>query len=1277
MTLIDKLKQHLIKEASSRIETTPLHSIPMTDDEVKVQLLHEATDRINRLTKKGMAFGTGYSRLNNAIWNLKWTYPNIGPKAAKIKADIEANFKPYQKIEADSSMKKGRHAIKAGLYSLSGYEPEGDSEGSSIGVPLATLVMRFRYTRHIKPDKNAQALDVANNAIEQVKTATGFDVDAFISDLESKNIPLNPYFHPSVLNESKGGAILQSDLKPFLGREHSRYQSERNPSLLGIDSRSFYQKHETASMTKQDKSRTKFKNEEIAQINHDPYLLRAIANKVRQGYGINGKLLAKKLNDRIDIDKKAVGTMSPEESETSIQNYKAQFDRITKAFTSGLSPDKVDQSKSKDRIAKLMGELNNQTSKNSKMKLLSSLCAPKDAYHWGVFMGGDGKLNYRIGLGEKLVKGQDGALNTEDLKLLLTCLDKKMFDTFKDMYVYNDTHRNAFNVNCKAWSDIQYSMDQVEPDEFCVPDFSLYYLSNGLDTDPKDEYERPMQVVPMLRKLPDKGENRGDIIYDRDVINMGRNHLVKNWNSVIDQYDESGEKTQITNGCLADLVRSWGDKATSAISHLASLSAKSDAPLTGREEDPSEADLAVQTVMKNRTNAETVYESLTQPYDNYDQFNEDILSYSLGTILQTYYDNEPVLDPVLDNSGGYNSLLALFADVSDLQIGTDDTTLNKFAELIVSACAQLPSSDQCKELADKYPKRIDASDLISKMYNIVKNSLPSNDFLRTIQGYKNGDVSWDNVKKYIQSRLTTKGTDDFTKMQKDDFDLYKKHGYALSKMMDLVSCLMYVSCGEKLRKGEKGKRGLNRIHPTDQFNKMFGRHYSTSSGKGNGGQIIIGLEYAFNAGEVVANPTDPRLSAQEKADAIYMQKRVNEERRKRHDVYGIRPKKTTYRKTFHGERLETRTIVINGEEVEIGQHALFGKGDPPDWLQWSTAALQSARDIYGETLPEGAQPIKTGTRVRTMKIVERLQYFIGQAGSEEGMVKKLESYSNWTAAKSDFEKRYPTLLNELNMIMMPLNARLDLLEVSAKLAIDRVRKGLERNPPPALDAVSDEHPKHTVFEVVLQQADGDIVVLSSQGIADQVDELKNSINKIKMDDKEETNDTISAPEMDEVPQEDDEETQQVVPGGGVQTVDEPAADHLDTVAVPDVPQPVEVSTPPIAETKVPPRQLKPVTPVPPPVVNQTPATSVPPPADKIPEVGIKNKRKLKPLPINDNSKSYISKNKPKRTLLKDPSKKRSSTVEVFEKIANELDSRGMTELSNKIDIILGKLSDVN
>ena len=1216
MSIEKNLKNYLVKEASCRVENFPLKKIQIQDAILKKSFLEEA---IEHLVKSGMAFGLNLGSLHTDTWNLQWEYPDITGKSLIIKKQIEDNFKPYTKSEMSGGHtgEKSRKTVplQSGLYKpLQGYEVANvDSSSEALSQePLATLVMRFKYKRTIKPrycqskpgEEEKNPGTIADNAIDEVnKVLNGvLDINEFIQVLESENIPLNSYYHPSQFRDYMGGGTDKKGINDFIQAQQSKYKQQGD--IFGINPRQFYSDHVSnqnkneVELTKQNVSGRTFSNKKIEDIKYDSYLLRAIANKVRQGKALDFGTLNKLIEEKKNIYTK---TLQPTEKQTLgyDDHYSEMNKKITNAYSKGMtvnflinpSPEQAivinnNKANIEEGLEKLYGDIS-EKDKIEIIKNLSKLIAPDSYYHWGVQLDDDEQiLGYRIGL-ETRSSGKHikSTLTTEELKFLLLSLTTDAWEYHKQKFNFEESNKDWFDAMYSIWTIPDAKKYHVKNDEFHIPNFSLQFTANGLDSNPGRK-GKTMLVLPTIRKLPDTVHGKiGDCVYDRDTGNMGRNHIVKNW------YKSKDNGTHIEK-CLGPIFLYWGPKCDAALQILSKLNP--DTLFSGNSysvnrNNASTADVAWKVVIPNRTNAETAYEEIisNKSYDNYAILDKEILSNPLSTALGIYYEYAKILE-------------------------------------------------------DKRKK-------------VNKNDL----FIKAVLAYQQ-DGNWNNfsntVIQYLNQYDKTKKTDQWTKIDEEGFKLYKQYGYQIAKIMDFISCLMHASCGEKISKQNLKVKNNQNI---EKYDEIFGRHYSTSSGKGSGGQIMIGIKYAFSAGELVADPDDTNLSKEQTLEALVVEKMINRERKRRHDAFAI--KGPTYRRSSNHEGMQSKTAVIGGKEVEIAEHKHLPFG----------ASEKEIQD-YKFMRSQIKNNKRTGTTVKTIKVIEQLEYFIGEAGSSEGMLQSIyptrgEHCTNWTEAHSQFINRFPTLENQLGVIISPINIRLDKLELSAKRAIDAVRKRLEAE-------FSDKLNK-TMFEIILEQANGNVSVMSTDEIDDTATRLEKELEAARNEDPYQR-ETMKMP--DELLQPKEQEGSDKIP---IPTeVTQPDVDKPESIQPVNIPSAI---SPPATLPQVP--QIPQVAPWNSPDVEVADSLF----EDQQSKPGVledydpnqqntmfPSKRQTvkpkKPMESPLNSMEFITKKKPKRSLFRDKGIN-ASLEDTLIKIADEFDNRGLPLLADKIDYLVKKL----
>lgn len=1146
-----RLKKHLTKEASRRVEKMQKKS---SFNPLRKYFLKEAEQRIEAsLSKEGMAWGTANRSLHEATINLAWDrYPDVHKRAKAIQEKIESNFGQYLKTR-EIGGKRRTVPIKAGLFEVDNVDEfDPDNELKTSREPQSTLIMRFLYRRTILPLEGSEEYETARGATERVNALlfkAGFDINEFIADLERLNIPLYPYYHASYLNEKKGGGIKQKQLNSFLAEERNRYS--RYPLLFGgIDPSQFYQEHRQKKplMTRQEITNRKFTNDQIGDIRYASYLLRAIANKVRQGYGLDFGSLYRDIEEQKDKD---IRQMKAQGKETVAleDHYNRMWTNIVNEFASGMQVQSTGINLSSLEKTELPG-------------------IPNNDYHWGPQIYNN-ELSYRVGM-SVIGNGRNkkSKLSLEELKFALRNCRVPMLNYMISRKKNRSDPEFVRTMTNRYKRNIEPFLDEatVDPDEFLIPDHSTTYSSNGLDSYPIGFGDKigTMPVLPAMKKLPESAmDPNGSIVYDRDNSNIGRNHLVKNWNVV----DNQGN---VSEG-LGYIFRKYGPLADRALRLLS----RYDQPPFANESTPE--NLAWNAVLKNRTNAEVVYDSIVRYGKNWNTFDQD-LSQSLSSELETFWEYAPLLNEEDPND---MELLKFMYDLTSRGIPVSSNAQAMIANQIMTLGNNLDDKHPCKKIIRKYPDQINAVRLINNVFEICKNNiLPDNPLRGAITQYRK-DGNWQKLAQYMhnQGLIEQKATDQYTKIPQNEFGYYKKFGYQISKMMDFVSSLMYSCCREDLER--QGKRD-----PIPTPERIYGRHYSSSSGKGQGGQIMIGVRYAFEAGL----PVDVETEQGQK-----IMKMLKDEWKRRHDVYQI--KGPTQRKTRWHQRMEwqgPRTHVTpEGEEVPLG---------------------------FQEPLPGTEEIRPEGIDHEVIRVIERLEYFIGHAGSSEGMLKEMRSGTDWYALRDEFLSRYPSLSGALGVIISPINIRFDILELAAKRGMDNVRKQLENEIQKSV-------------ELVMEGENRPTEVLSSDKINNEAVALQDKIREMQQEDTRETSSVELFAE--------EETIKPRVP-----------VTHEEAPPVQEAPEVPPVSEPPV----------QPQPPTPQPVQPQFEEEEERPFSDM-------------PKPMEQN---YINrKEKPKRNLFKQLPEKgmvnRSSVMNKLEKIADEFDRRGISLFADKIDFLLQEL----
>lgn len=189
----------------------------------------------------------------------------------------------------------------------------------------------------------------------------------------------------------------------------------------------------------------------------------------------------------------------------------------------------------------------------------------------------------------------------------------------------------------------------------------------------------------------------------------------------------------------------------------------------------------------------------------------------------------------------------------------------------------------------------------------------------------------------------------------EGFPYLKYYGYQMSKLMDFSRALMDRICEEETSPG--------------MFS--FGRGYSTSSGKGDFGNVIVGVKYAFNALSIEQN--DPN------------------------------------------------TLDVLKKQYQA-RHIKYKDGFPVRETAWPEG---------GTPAPQEFQPQQDQGRT---VIMNDITYWIGVSSSDFRFAKTYDSIPTWSQCISRLVSLYPAIRDQLGAEIEPINADLKSLEKSAQKA---------------------------------------------------------------------------------------------------------------------------------------------------------------------------------------------------------------------------------------------------
>ena len=250
----------LFKEAEDKKEHRNriiIHEALFSDVEDREKILEED----ERLEKEAMSQQSGGSNLKNSGWNTEWQFGDPTASIEKVKKQVSQKAVHY-------------------FNSLQGQVPFSTSNSSDLRPnPLSFL---FHYFRTIIPGKDEESAGKARNAMAVLDgILPGFQ--QFQQDMESSNIPLNPYFMVSKFSGSDGN-VDEPNLTQFISQEQGKQLAL--PDGTEVPSASHYQEHVRQGSVKKtdyvDKAQT-FSMDEINTATAS-MLKYAVADRVKDGY---------------------------------------------------------------------------------------------------------------------------------------------------------------------------------------------------------------------------------------------------------------------------------------------------------------------------------------------------------------------------------------------------------------------------------------------------------------------------------------------------------------------------------------------------------------------------------------------------------------------------------------------------------------------------------------------------------------------------------------------------------------------------------------------------------------------------------------------------------------------------------------------------------------------------------------------------------------------------------------------------------------------------------
>jgi len=222
----------------------------------------------------------------------------------------------------------------------------------------------------------------------------------------------------------------------------------------------------------------------------------------------------------------------------------------------------------------------------------------------------------------------------------------------------------------------------------------------------------------------------------------------------------------------------------------------------------------------------------------------------------------------------------------------------------------------------------------------------------------------DFYKNFLKEKsLANRGEREVTSYQEENmmgpsgFDGLKQYGYQISKMMDFSSALMETVCREEVSPGRY----------------KYATGYSTGSSKGDHGEVVVGVKYAFNAIDVGQTP-----EAKEQLKKQYQ-----------------------------------------------ARHIKYSEGNFP--------IRETMWPQKGKPAPEEFQPDPSTNTT----IMSDITYWIGVSSSERKFKKTYDSIPTWDLCIGRLLSLYPDIEYQLHSAIEPINVDLQSIERSCQLAFDK------------------------------------------------------------------------------------------------------------------------------------------------------------------------------------------------------------------------------------------------
>lgn len=1061
---------NLLKEAQARLEDVPkgieknseiCHFLleQVKQDNLRSLLLKDAQEQVSRLTKtamarEGMAYSPGAKDLRNSTCNVQWDFPDPSPRISQIKQDIEAMFRDYKKMLIGGRLRAAETGIK--------FEVPPDTKNPDEDAPEdASIYFRFQYKRHIMPVNCPEYLQRAQSVFDVLEQI--FDgIDRFRDDIANNNIPLQDYFHNSVLKAEAGGGVKESDLQEFFLREKERYINGGPRLANGMPLRANFYSHvdkdTDIQITCPRKFDCVFPNEAVEEINVPGQLLRAIRNKVQGGflnpemtltgsYTLNNETLREDIENQKRSAIERISAKNRQEKQQKIQSINFYWDKkyqdIVTAWKRGYVPQKVkdiqkayetrEEQALADLEAKYQGGRGSKKAERERAKHLFNT-------NYVAFVDENQELArplIDVIFTKKTYYPHD--LKIDDIRLIL-----------KHLTEVDPASVKAVEPQKKGRGRPKAYQAVYTPESFIVPDVMRVYRSNGLDSAPLSKATDPlgqikMPVVPSIRTLPDKNNT---VVYDRETGNLGRYQLAHNW--VV----PTGDMQQPASGGLRQVLTTWGEKCSRWLNAIQGNELLPMVQKTLRGKSQEEVMEAIRAAfgtngLSSRTNAENILDLLNK-YPDFESFKANHLRKSLPSEIRTVSQLQELLETDYQPDLTGSPELATFAEevqtnpMAALQsvsriIG--DAKTQGWSQQLEAALA--PLRQQFEQIKQQQADFLQSDPTKSPNFNQMDPA--------TQMMLRKNRISQSSQLKVQEQNLTAQAQQTEQQFGKKILDLMILTKQNVEDWDTLTQCLS--KCSEI--NGLNGKiRPSYQSDPNDPNSVKKLSNIQLSDGLETGLQTQDDFNLLKEYGYPVAKMMDF-------VNAI-ITTACKEESRDRADGRVEQQYAHDY---------SASSGIGGGGEVLLSVYYAFRpqwtdfSGMDPELAQKVKNELRSRRVRVGPTQPTGGQiapmtqhpkeediaEMPTGEeQVGVMRVMKDVKYFIGLKGGSGSMLKSVvpdivpEWQDDFERALELFKINYGDSVISLDAIIEPINVNLRAMDTALKNSFDKIREDIER-----------------------------------------------------------------------------------------------------------------------------------------------------------------------------------------------------------------------------------------